>query len=108
MIGQFFSTFGVGTTGGDVVKIFYVARAVPQRKAAVAFTVIVDRVIGLVALLLFGVALSFTQLPLLFSQHDTRAFTGHVLSLRPRRRGRRPSGAAWARTSCSTGHSLAR
>ena len=76
MIGQFFSAFLVGTTGGDVVKIFYVARAVPHHKAAVAFTVVVDRVIGLIALLLFGVLLSFTQLPLLFSQPYTRFFTG--------------------------------
>jgi len=75
MIGQFFSAFLLGTTGGDVIKIFYVARAGPERKAAVAFTVIVDRVIGLVALLLFGVALSFTQLGLLFSRHDTKILT---------------------------------
>jgi uncharacterized membrane protein YbhN (UPF0104 family) len=76
MIGQFFSAFLVGTTGGDVIKIFYVARAVPNRKAAVAFTVIVDRVIGLVALLLIGVVLSFTQLSLLLSRPDTKAATG--------------------------------
>jgi uncharacterized membrane protein YbhN (UPF0104 family) len=76
MIGQFFSTVGVGTTGGDVFKIFYVARAVPEGRTAVAFTVIVDRVIGLVALLLFGVLLSFTKLPLLLSHDDTRAATG--------------------------------
>jgi uncharacterized protein (TIRG00374 family) len=76
MIGQFFSAFLVGTTGGDFVKIFYVARAVPQKKAAVAFTVVVDRVIGLVALLFFGVLLSFTQLPLLLSHPYTRFFTG--------------------------------
>jgi uncharacterized membrane protein YbhN (UPF0104 family) len=76
MIGQFFSAFLLGTTGGDVVKIYYVARAVPQRKTAVAFTVIVDRVIGLVALLLFGVGLSCTQLGLLLSTADTRFFTG--------------------------------
>jgi uncharacterized protein (TIRG00374 family) len=75
MIGQFFSTVGVGTTGGDVFKIFYVARAVPDRRTAVAFTVIVDRVIGLLALLFFGVALSFTKLQLLFSSPDTRALT---------------------------------
>jgi uncharacterized protein (TIRG00374 family) len=75
MIGQFFSAFLLGTTGGDVIKIFYVARAVPERKAAVAFTVIVDRVIGLVALLLFGVALSVAQLHLLFSQHSTKMLT---------------------------------
>lgn len=75
MIGQFFSTVGVGTTGGDVFKIFYVARAVPEKRTAVAFTVIADRVIGLLALLLFGVALSFTKLPLLLSTDNTRTFT---------------------------------
>jgi uncharacterized protein (TIRG00374 family) len=76
MIGQFFSAFLVGTTGGDFVKIFYVARAVPHHKAAVAFTVVVDRVIGMVAMLLFGVLLSFTQLHLLFSLPFTKLFTG--------------------------------
>jgi hypothetical protein len=76
MIGQFFGTIGVGTTGGDVFKIFYVTRAVPDRRTAVAFTVIVDRVIGLIALLFFGVALSLAKLPLLLSHSDTRAATG--------------------------------
>jgi uncharacterized protein (TIRG00374 family) len=77
MIGQFFGTIGLGTTGGDVAKVFYAARAVPQRKAAVAFTIIIDRVIGLVALLLFGAALSLTQLPLLYS-HRTSAAPGLI------------------------------
>jgi len=75
MIGQFFSAMGVGTTGGDVIKIFYAARAVPQRRAAVAFTIIVDRVIGMMALLLFGVVLSIPNLPLLFSHHNTKVAT---------------------------------
>jgi len=75
MIGQFFSAMGVGTTGGDVIKIFYAARAVPQRRAAVAFTIIVDRVIGLIALLSFGVALSIPNLGLLMSRHDTKVAT---------------------------------
>ena len=75
MIGQFFSAMGVGTTGGDVIKIFYAARAVPQRRAAVAFTIIVDRVIGLVALLLFGVMLSIPNLNLLLSHHNTKVAT---------------------------------
>jgi glycosyltransferase 2 family protein len=76
MIGQFFSAFLLGTTGGDVIKIFYVARAVPAHRAAVSFTVVVDRVIGMVALLLFGVALSVTQLPLLLSTPGTKFYTG--------------------------------
>jgi len=75
MIGQFFSTVGVGATGGDVFKIFYVARAVPDRRTAVAFTVIVDRVIGLIALVLFGGVLAAFRLPLLMSTPHTKAFT---------------------------------
>ncbi len=75
MIGQFFSTVGVGATGGDVFKIFYVARAVPDSRTAVAFTVIVDRVIGLIALVFFGGALAAARLPLLFSNVGTRRFT---------------------------------
>lgn len=75
MIGQFFSIVGVGTTGGDVFKIFYVTRAVPEKKTAVAFTVIADRVIGLLALLLFGVVLLFTKLNLLLSTDHTKTFT---------------------------------
>jgi uncharacterized membrane protein YbhN (UPF0104 family) len=75
MIGQFFSTVGVGTTGGDVFKIFYVARAVPDRRTAVAFTVILDRVVGLMALLLFGVVVSLGRLSLFFSQSNTRLAT---------------------------------
>jgi uncharacterized membrane protein YbhN (UPF0104 family) len=76
MIGQFFSAFLLGTTGGDVIKIFYAARAVPQRRAAVAFTVVVDRVIGMVAMLILGVGLSFTKLPLLLSTPGTKVATG--------------------------------
>ncbi len=75
MIGQFFSTVGVGTTGGDVFKIFYVARAVPDRRTAVGFTVILDRVIGMVALLFFGLVLALPNLGLLFSSPNTKAAT---------------------------------
>ena len=67
MIGQFFGTIGLGTTGGDVAKVFYAARAVPTQRAAAAFTIIVDRVIGLMALLLFGGALALSQSKLLYS-----------------------------------------
>jgi uncharacterized protein (TIRG00374 family) len=73
MIGQFFSTVGVGATGGDVFKIFYVARAVPDRRTAVAFTVIVDRVIGLIALVLFGAVLASFRVTLLTSTPNTKA-----------------------------------
>jgi uncharacterized protein (TIRG00374 family) len=77
MIGQFFGTIGLGTTGGDVAKVFYAARAVPSRRSAVAFTIVVDRVIGLVALLILGAGLSLTQLPLLYS-HASGPYSGPI------------------------------
>jgi hypothetical protein len=51
-IGQFFNNFSIGTIGGDVVKIIYVIRQVPKRKAAVAMTVFIDRLAGIYGLFL--------------------------------------------------------
>ncbi len=55
MVGLFFNLFGLGSTGGDVVKIFYVLREAGDKKTAAAFTVLMDRVVGLVALVLIAV-----------------------------------------------------
>ena len=55
MVGLFFNLFGLGATGGDVVKIFYILRETGEKKTAAAFTVLMDRVIGLVALVLIAV-----------------------------------------------------
>jgi glycosyltransferase 2 family protein len=47
MIGAFFNTFMPGAVGGDLIKAWYVAGQVPQRKTKAIFTVLLDRVIGL-------------------------------------------------------------
>ena len=55
--GQFFNSILPGSTGGDIVKIYQMCRLYPERKAAAATSVIVDRLIALVALMalaLFG------------------------------------------------------
>jgi uncharacterized protein (TIRG00374 family) len=63
--GQFFNSILPGATGGDVVKIYQLCRLVPDRKAAVAATVFVDRLSGLLALLvLAGIALVIDPVPL--------------------------------------------
>jgi uncharacterized protein (TIRG00374 family) len=54
-IGHFFNAFMLGATGGDVVKAWYVARESHHKKAEAVATVIVDRIIGLMAL--FAIAL---------------------------------------------------
>ena len=43
---------GVGSVGGDLFKAFFIAREQPGRRAEAVATVVIDRMIGLVALLL--------------------------------------------------------
>ena len=63
--GQFFNTLLPGSTGGDVVKIYHICQLAPDRKAAAAATVLVDRITAFFALLLLaGVGLVLNPVPL--------------------------------------------
>lgn len=63
--GQFFNSILPGSTGGDLVKIYQVCRLAPDRKAAAASTVLVDRLSALIALVvLAGSALAIDPRPL--------------------------------------------
>ncbi|MGH8048448.1 MAG: lysylphosphatidylglycerol synthase transmembrane domain-containing protein, partial [Chthoniobacterales bacterium] len=50
MIGMFFNFVLPGATGGDVAKIFYAMREARSEKAAAFLSVVLDRVLGLLAL----------------------------------------------------------
>ena len=52
-IGQLFNNVMLGSVGGDVIKIFYVVRHFPTKKAVTGMTVLLDRAIGLYCMLLF-------------------------------------------------------
>ena len=52
--GQFFNSVLPGSTGGDVIKIYQLCRLAPDRKAAGAATVVVDRLVALSALMLLA------------------------------------------------------
>jgi uncharacterized protein (TIRG00374 family) len=54
MVGMFFNLFMLGSTGGDVVKMFLTMREAPDRKAAALLSVFMDRVIGMMALILIS------------------------------------------------------
>jgi len=56
LIGVFFNFFIPGGTGGDVVKIFYLVKEAPGKGAAAVLSVLVDRIIGLFALILMTAA----------------------------------------------------
>jgi uncharacterized membrane protein YbhN (UPF0104 family) len=54
MIGMFFNLFMLGSTGGDVVKMFLTMREARENKAAALLSVFMDRVIGMMALILIS------------------------------------------------------
>ena len=56
MIGSFFNLFLLGSTGGDALKMFYLVREVgPSKRAGAILTVVVDRLLGLLALVALAV-----------------------------------------------------
>jgi hypothetical protein len=72
MIGIFFNQFLLGSTGGDVVKVLYIAKQAPRRKARAMLSVIMDRVLGLLAMLLVIALFLPLELKRLEGNHDTR------------------------------------
>jgi uncharacterized protein (TIRG00374 family) len=60
MVGAFYSTFMLGSTGGDVLKAYYASRVTPYRTRA-AMSVIIDRILGLLALIILGGAMAAMQ-----------------------------------------------
>ena len=56
-IGLFFNAFMLGSTGGDVIKAWYVAHETHHKKAESVTTVAVDRLIGLLALFLIALVM---------------------------------------------------
>jgi uncharacterized protein (TIRG00374 family) len=53
-IGFFFNIVVPGLTGGDLVKAVLIARSHPERRAAAALSVLVDRLIGVLVLVAMG------------------------------------------------------
>jgi hypothetical protein len=53
MVGAFYNSFMPGSTGGDLVKAWYAAQHTTHKTRAV-MSVIIDRILGLVALIILG------------------------------------------------------
>lgn len=53
-VGQFFMMFLPGPTGDDLTRILYISRLVPGRKVESGTTVLIDRCIGLVSVLVLA------------------------------------------------------
>lgn len=81
MVGLFFNIFLPGGTGGDIIKIYYAMREVPDRKSTVFLSVIMDRVYGLLALMLVASVGAIVQFRKFMSSTDTRILFLIVLTL---------------------------
>jgi glycosyltransferase 2 family protein len=54
LVAQFFNSFLLGSTGGDLIKAYYAARETHHKKTEAVTTVFLDRLVGLWAMLLFA------------------------------------------------------
>jgi len=82
-VGLFFSAVLPGAVSGDIIKSAYIAKENPGKKAAVVLTVILDRVLGLfamivISLVVFGLFV-VTNNPAL--QHDSMRQIGIIIAL---------------------------
>ncbi len=59
-VGLFFNTVLPGSTGGDLARAYVVVRDHPERRASALTSVVLDRLIGLVAMVLLAVAAIWT------------------------------------------------
>ena len=60
MVGAFYNTFMPGSTGGDVLKAYYASKQTHHRTRAV-LSVVIDRILGLLSLIILGGVMASIQ-----------------------------------------------
>jgi uncharacterized membrane protein YbhN (UPF0104 family) len=79
MLGIFFNMFMPGGTGGDVLKIYYLIKEIPQKKAGGLLAVLMDRLIGLTALIIISSVIIALRYDWLKTNPDSRHLTWVLL-----------------------------
>jgi uncharacterized protein (TIRG00374 family) len=77
-VGQFFNSFMLGATGGDVVKATYVANETHSRKAEAVMTVFLDRLIGMIGLVATTFLMMIANWRFVMSTPHLKAYTAVV------------------------------
>jgi glycosyltransferase 2 family protein len=80
LVAHFFNSFLLGSTGGDLLKAYYAARETHHKKTEAVITVLVDRVVGLLAMLVFASLMMLPNFELL-SNHRRLAALAWVIVL---------------------------
>ena len=72
-IGHFFNVLMPGAVGGDLVKAYYVAKEAHHKRTEAVSTVLIDRVIGLLALIGLCAVIMVIRLPFFLKYPETKA-----------------------------------
>ncbi|MEO7676167.1 MAG: lysylphosphatidylglycerol synthase transmembrane domain-containing protein, partial [Verrucomicrobiota bacterium] len=80
-VAQFFNSFLLGSTGGDLIKAYYAARETHHKKTEAVTTVFIDRLLGLWSMLLFAALMMLPNLRLLFAHEKLGACAALILSM---------------------------
>lgn len=71
-IGHFFSSFMPGATSGDIIKAYYASKETPNLKTEVVSTVFIDRIAGLVGLIVLSVIMMAARFNFFLAYKETR------------------------------------
>src|SRR5438876_907958 len=78
-VAHFFNSFLLGSTGGDLLKAYYAARETRHKKKEAVVTVVVDRLLGLFAMLVFACLMMLPNWRLLRAHTQLAALSGFIL-----------------------------
>ncbi|MGA3171883.1 MAG: lysylphosphatidylglycerol synthase transmembrane domain-containing protein [Chthoniobacteraceae bacterium] len=81
MLGIFFNMFMPGGTGGDLVKIYFLLKEIPTKKAGGLLAVLMDRLIGLMALIMISSVIIWLQYDWLKTAPVARNLTWTLLAI---------------------------
>jgi len=73
LIGHFFNAFMFGAIGGDIIKVFFVAKAIPHKRTEAVTTVFIDRLVGMLALVALAVTVVAIRYRFFLSYPETKA-----------------------------------
>lgn len=73
LMGVFFNYAVPGAIGGDLVKVFYLAKDHPQKKMQSVSTILLDRIIGLYAMTWLAMFSVLLDVPLIMSNNKLKA-----------------------------------
>ncbi len=81
LVAQFFNSFLLGSTGGDLLKAYYTARETHHQKTEAVVTVFVDRLIGLFSMLWFACVMMLPNLDLILSHRSLKVMAALVAGM---------------------------